>query len=221
MSCHALLQGIFPTQGSNPHLLRLLLWEVGSLSLVPRGKPIWFLNPCKSFSLWRNWCCSTEGTDLFYQQVGSQPFFRPNLNVILNFPPVFHQLPGRGTHHDGTATACIYANSAYVTVSDDFIVPSIELFALVAPGKIEFKLEFGFLSTIEDSWKFCDAELKLKIVLYAKDSLRVRLLVLKCGRKRAIYLFSEKSPKSKKENKKPEQTLAWKESRDICTPEPK
>ena len=121
MSCHALLQGIFPTQGSNPHLLRLLLWEVGSLSLVPRGKPIWFLNPRKSFSLWRNWCCSTEGTDLFYQQVGSQPFFRPNLNVILNFPPVFHQLPGRGTHHDGTATACIYANSAYVTVSDDFI----------------------------------------------------------------------------------------------------
>lgn len=157
------------------------------------------LNPHKNFSLWRNWCCSTEGTDLFYQQVGSQPFFRPNLNVILNFPPVFHQLPGRGTHHDGTATACIYANSACVTVSDDFIIPSIELFALVAPGKIEFKLEFGFLSTIEDSWKFCDAELKLKIVLYAKDSLRVRLLVLKCGRKRAIYLFSEKSPKSKKE----------------------
>lgn len=36
------------------------------------------------------------------------------------------------------------------TVSDDFIVPSIELFALVAPGKTEFKLEFGFLSTIED-----------------------------------------------------------------------
>ena len=38
-----------------------------------------------------------------------------------------------------------------MTVSDDFIIPSIELFALVAPGKIEFKLEFGFLSTIEDS----------------------------------------------------------------------
>ena len=26
VGCHALLQGIFPTQGSNPHLLRLLHW---------------------------------------------------------------------------------------------------------------------------------------------------------------------------------------------------
>ena len=40
VGCHALLQGIFPTQGSNPHLLRLLLWQVGSLPLVPPGKHI-------------------------------------------------------------------------------------------------------------------------------------------------------------------------------------
>ena len=36
---HALLQGIFLTQGSNPHLLRLLHWQAGSLPLVPPGKP--------------------------------------------------------------------------------------------------------------------------------------------------------------------------------------
>ena len=36
--CHALLQGIFLTQGSNPHLLRLLHWQVGSLSLAPPQK---------------------------------------------------------------------------------------------------------------------------------------------------------------------------------------
>ena len=35
MGCHALLQGIFPTQGSN----RLLHWQAGSLSLAPLGKP--------------------------------------------------------------------------------------------------------------------------------------------------------------------------------------
>ena len=35
---HALLQEIFPTQGLNPHLLCLLLWEAGSLPLVPPGK---------------------------------------------------------------------------------------------------------------------------------------------------------------------------------------
>ena len=33
MGCHFLLQGIFPTQGSNLHLLHLLHWQVDSLSL--------------------------------------------------------------------------------------------------------------------------------------------------------------------------------------------
>ena len=38
VGCHALLQGIFPIQGSNPHLLCLLLWQAGSLPLAPLGK---------------------------------------------------------------------------------------------------------------------------------------------------------------------------------------
>ena len=33
MGCHARLQGIFPTQGSNPCLLSLLHWQVGSSPL--------------------------------------------------------------------------------------------------------------------------------------------------------------------------------------------
>ena len=37
--CRALLQGIFPTQGLNPHLSRLLHWQAGSLALAPPGKP--------------------------------------------------------------------------------------------------------------------------------------------------------------------------------------
>ena len=40
VSCYALLQGIFLTQGSNLSLLCLLHWQVGSLPLVPPGKPI-------------------------------------------------------------------------------------------------------------------------------------------------------------------------------------
>ena len=39
VGCHALFQGIFLTQGSNPHLLRLLHWQMGSLPLAPPGKP--------------------------------------------------------------------------------------------------------------------------------------------------------------------------------------
>ena len=38
MGCHSLLQGIFLTQGSNPHLLHILPWQAGSLSLAPPGK---------------------------------------------------------------------------------------------------------------------------------------------------------------------------------------
>ena len=40
VSCHAFLQGIFLTQGSNPRLLHLLHWQVGSLLLTPPEKPI-------------------------------------------------------------------------------------------------------------------------------------------------------------------------------------
>ena len=36
MGCHFLLQGIFLTQGSNPHLLH---WQAGSLPLSHQGSP--------------------------------------------------------------------------------------------------------------------------------------------------------------------------------------
>ena len=39
MGYRALLQGFFPTQGSNLSLLSLLNWQVGSLSPAPPGKP--------------------------------------------------------------------------------------------------------------------------------------------------------------------------------------
>ena len=39
MGCHALLQGIFPTQGLNPRLLCLPHRQAGSLPLAPPGKP--------------------------------------------------------------------------------------------------------------------------------------------------------------------------------------
>ena len=38
VGCSALLQGIFPTQGSNSHLLCLLHCQLGSLPLAPPGK---------------------------------------------------------------------------------------------------------------------------------------------------------------------------------------
>ena len=40
---HFLLQGIFPTQGLNLHLLHLLHWQAESLPLVPPKKPKLYL----------------------------------------------------------------------------------------------------------------------------------------------------------------------------------
>ena len=39
VGCHALLQGIFPTEGSNPCLLYFLNWQAGSLPLEPPHQP--------------------------------------------------------------------------------------------------------------------------------------------------------------------------------------
>ena len=55
MSCHVLLQGTFPTQGSNPHLLGLLHWQVDSLPLAPPGE---------SVGVFRNWA-TTHLYDLY------------------------------------------------------------------------------------------------------------------------------------------------------------
>jgi len=44
VGCHFFLHSIFPTQGSNPCLLCVLHWQVGSLPLVPPGKPSPFFN---------------------------------------------------------------------------------------------------------------------------------------------------------------------------------
>ena len=40
MGCNFLLQGFFPNQGLNPHLLCLLYWQVGPLPVTTSGSPI-------------------------------------------------------------------------------------------------------------------------------------------------------------------------------------
>ena len=44
VGCHYLLQGIFPTEGSNLHPLRLLHWQMDSLPLVLDEKPSFALH---------------------------------------------------------------------------------------------------------------------------------------------------------------------------------
>ena len=54
VDCHALLQGIFPTQGSNLHLLCLLHWQAGSFPLAPPGKSLLYDGDGTNCLLWRD-----------------------------------------------------------------------------------------------------------------------------------------------------------------------
>jgi len=52
VNCHALLQGTFQTQVSNPRLLCLLYWQVGSLPLMP-GKGMEYANSAQTCQISR------------------------------------------------------------------------------------------------------------------------------------------------------------------------
>ena len=60
--CHFLLQGIFPTQGSNPRFLCLLHWQEDSLPLAPPGKPQTGVHLSASFSYSHSVCYLKEMT---------------------------------------------------------------------------------------------------------------------------------------------------------------
>ena len=46
VGCHALLQRIFPIQGSNPCLLGFLHWQMGSSPLAPPAEPATLVDSC-------------------------------------------------------------------------------------------------------------------------------------------------------------------------------
>ena len=63
VGCHALLQEISPTQGSNLCLLHLLYWQAGSLSLAPPGKSHSDLRAgFIYFKMVSNHCCQPQST---------------------------------------------------------------------------------------------------------------------------------------------------------------
>ena len=76
-----LLQGFFPTQGSNPHLSCLLHWQAGSLPLVPLGSLIFPLSykicSCSHIK------CSHPKSSLFLQSQPLKCSFSP---AAANFP---------------------------------------------------------------------------------------------------------------------------------------
>ena len=82
VECHFLLQGIFPIQGSNLHLLHHRHWQADSLPLPPSG------NPCEDGDLINEikrsqrvspssplplTPCSNTKKRLFFCEIGSRP----------------------------------------------------------------------------------------------------------------------------------------------------
>ena len=81
VGCCALLQGISLTQELNPHLLRLLRWQAGSLPLVPPGKTY----VCVCFSRSAVSISATPRT-VTHQAPLSMEFFRQEYWSVLPFP---------------------------------------------------------------------------------------------------------------------------------------
>ena len=73
-----LLQGIFPTQGLNPHLLHLLHWQEDSLLLEDLGSPHYFLSNPK-FGLNSKYYCHYYIKNLIFRE---WDFSKASLYVI-------------------------------------------------------------------------------------------------------------------------------------------
>ena len=60
---HFLLQGIFPTQGSNPHLFQILHWQDDSLPLSHLGSPV-IMYTCESWTIKKSGCRRIDAFEL-------------------------------------------------------------------------------------------------------------------------------------------------------------
>ena len=81
VGCHALLQGIFLTWGSNLHLLHLPHWQVGSLPQAPPEKPPFSLHKKQKilqtfqihYNCWKLWFWSLGSATGFKFMLLQQP----------------------------------------------------------------------------------------------------------------------------------------------------
>ena len=78
MSYYFLLQGIFLSQGSNPHLLHLLHWQAGSLPLAPPGKPGTHVGWRSQMFLNRWWLPRMHSCTLFMMAKGRRQLRGPS-----------------------------------------------------------------------------------------------------------------------------------------------
>ena len=110
MSYHALLQG------SNPHLLCLLYWQVGSLSLASPGKPQGVINSVSSVTqscptLCNPMDCTTAGLSVHHQLPEStqthvcriSDAIQPSRPLLSPSPPAFNL-----SQHQGFSSGSVF-----------------------------------------------------------------------------------------------------------------
>ena len=102
VGCHALLQGIFPTQGSNPDLLhcRGILYQLSHQG-KPRISPVDLPNPGIELGspAFQEESLPTELSVQFSSVAQSCPTLRDPMNHSTPGFPVHHQLPESPAHN--------------------------------------------------------------------------------------------------------------------------
>ena len=158
MGCHALLQGIFPAQGSNLHLLYLLHWQVGSLPLAPSGKPkntgldCHFLLQCKrrGGSKGKNVC---KGHEVLQKMWISLVFltiklagFETRRNALFDFQSSLEKKKGGKMNMIYRWYSCISGKSSWICWKKKQI---IKIFCYLAGSKIKLRTSITslFIST--------------------------------------------------------------------------
>ena len=130
VGCHALFQGIFLTQGSNPGLLRLKHWQAGSLPLAPPAKP----QSCHIFPLLHWNILYTEVVKCFYRDsilflswkykfIFSEYFYWVNCKILIFYSIYMIVVVQSLSHVQLFATLWISAHqsSLSLTISQRFL----------------------------------------------------------------------------------------------------
>ena len=112
VSGHALLQGLFPTQGLNPHLLCLLHWQAGSLALTLALKSGGSYSPLRF--LWVLWSREAVPRRVTLHRWANTPFFD---YVLISVPSFYSCVLLKGIY-----TSLIFTHQVTEMKSLDLLV---------------------------------------------------------------------------------------------------
>ena len=147
VDCHFLPLGLFPTQGSNLHLLCFLHWQPDSLSLAPPGKPYDFMPICVHIRISR-WNAI---------HISRWNAWRPTF-ILIDFP-------NPQKLHEMKQTQ-VRVNCFPITIFFFWEYHSCMGFEMMSKNKLDLVNRFWFIKLLSDEWYSLRILIKLNKIQY-------------------------------------------------------